>query len=348
MKIHSKVFLFGLILGLLPLWAHGQQSLLGKFYVSSVKGTVTCVVDGKVIELKKGDIIPAGGTIIQTTKGSSLTFVLSNGTSVFADENTKFAITKFDQEPFAPNNNLLMEPSNTQSHIQVLSGRMVISTPQLQSGTSMVFETPHSSTNLVSSGTETGGEKVLIEVTDTQSHVALLSGNVNIMPRGANGDFISLGEHITTGQQAFVKYTLTEAKDTDANGNPIAPAANTDDPDAKKKKKDSTSLTVTGGAEGDAVTGHIPGSTGDDADAGKGGLAAAVDKPTSVIVTKLDDSLYASLGPDLDLLSQAQSEVAFSTDSQGTSTPTIVVNPVIPTQIKQDTITSNSSLNNNG
>lgn len=205
-----KKFLFlALCIGLFPVVSigkiSGQNNILGKFYVSSIKGAVTCVSDSRIFELKKGDTVPARGAILETAAGANVTIVFSNGTGVYTDEKTRFEIKRFEQEFFAPNNNLRVEPSNSLTLVKLTVGRVVLSTPQLLSGTIMLYETPHSSVNI-------RGDKVLIEVNDKQTltHIALISGNVSVVPRGADGNFLSIGKRLATGQEAFVKYTLND------------------------------------------------------------------------------------------------------------------------------------------
>ncbi len=207
MKAIQKLVVFGLLAALLPLVGYGtltsrqKNTLLGKFYVSSVKGTVRCVSDGRIFELKKGDVVLARGTTVETAADSNITLVFSNQTAVFSDEKTRFQIEKFDQEFFAPNNNLRVEPSNSATIVKFTSGRLVINTPRLLSGTSMVYETEHSAIYIK-------GEKVLIEGDDKQTHVAMIAGTASVNVRDKDGIFVSIGKRLTTGQEAFVKKTL--------------------------------------------------------------------------------------------------------------------------------------------
>lgn len=216
MKASPKAGLLGLLLlAFIPVVSFGlitsrQNNLIGKFYVSSVKGIVTCISNGRILELKKGDAIVARGTVIETPAGGSLTLVFSNGTGAFIEEKTHLEIEKFDQEFFTPNNNLRVEPSNSSTIVRVTNGRLLIGTPRLLSGTTMVYETPHAAINIK-------GEKVLLEVSTKQTHVAMIAGNASVVPRGPDGTFVSLGRHLKTGEEAFVKRTVTgEPEDQDA------------------------------------------------------------------------------------------------------------------------------------
>lgn len=205
MRAFHRVAWFGLLLALLPLASRGaltrQNNILGKFFVSAINGTATCIVDGRINEVKKGDSFMARGAVVETTAGSNLTIVFSNQTGVYVDEKTRFEVEKFDQEFFAPNNNLRVEPSNSSTIVKLMNGRLVISTPRLLSGTTMVYQTPHAAVGV-------RGEKLLIEANEKQTHVAMIAGIATVNPRDAEGNFVSIGKRLTTSQEAFVKYTL--------------------------------------------------------------------------------------------------------------------------------------------
>jgi hypothetical protein len=260
MKALKHVLFLGLFFGLFPLVSSaklgGQNNILGKFFVSSVKGTVTCVSDSRILELKKGDTIPARGAIIDTAAGANLTIVFSNGTGVYTDEKTHFEIKRFEQEFFAPNNNLRVEPSNSLTLIYLSVGRVVLSTPQLLSGTIMLYETPHASVSVK-------GEKLLVEVNDKQTltHVALIAGNVSVVPRGADGNFLSIGKRLKTGEEAFVKYAL--------EGGDSSGAISDKEPDTKKPAIQSVA---------EAQAGNTP-STGYLGPKGSGGPAGTPGGP---------------------------------------------------------------------
>lgn len=227
MKVLQKLIVLGLLAGLLPLVGYGaltsrqKNTLLGKFFVSNVKGTVTCISDGRIRELKKGDVIVGRGAKLETSPDSNITIVFSNQTAVYVDERTKFEVEKFDQEFFAPNNNLRVEPSNSSTIVRLDQGRVVINTPRLLSGTTMVYETEHAAIYMK-------GEKILIEGDEKQTHVAMIDGNASVNVRDKDGVFVSIGKRLQTGQEAFVKRTVGGATEDSGpeNAKPkVAPAA---------------------------------------------------------------------------------------------------------------------------
>jgi hypothetical protein len=191
------VLFLGLFLTAAPALFSAEPMVPGEFFVSTVVGHVTCISDGRVLEIKHGDTIAARGSAIDTDEGAHCIVVFSNGTAVYVDENTHFDVEKFEQEFFAPTNNLRLEPSNSQMLIGLATGRLVIATPELRGGTSMVFETPEASITV-------HGGQLVIWAGEDGTHVAVISGSTTVNPRDDRGDFVAVGRRLTAGQQAFV------------------------------------------------------------------------------------------------------------------------------------------------
>jgi hypothetical protein len=195
-----------------PLPSSDRGPVACVFYVTTVTGRVECISDGKIFDLKQGDKVLARGSRVMTGDNAKIALVFSNQTTVFLSQDTEIRVDKFEQEPFTPNNNLLIEPSNSQMLIYVNVGQVVIATPQLLSGTRMVFETPHAAAFILNG--QSGGEKAFLEVTPKQTHFAMIQGKSSVVVRDKDGQLASLGTVVATNQQAFVKYTLG-AKDQD-------------------------------------------------------------------------------------------------------------------------------------
>src|SRR5665213_961855 len=110
MKHILNLFVLSLLLGLsqrMMLGAGGERHLPGKFYVTSITGTVTCVTDDRlyeaddrIVKLKKGDSFPAQGMLFFSAKDSNATLVFSNESTFFVDEKTQFKVDRFSQQPF--------------------------------------------------------------------------------------------------------------------------------------------------------------------------------------------------------------------------------------------------------
>lgn len=274
----KKLPLFCFLGGLIAIQSVGhaalnrQNNILGKFVVTTINGTATCVSDGRILELKKGDSIVARGTTIETAPKSSVVLVFSNGTGVYTDASTRLQIERFEQEFFAPNNNLRVEPSNSSTLAKLISGRVVISTPRLLSGTTMIYQTPHAAVAI-------RGEKVLIEATEQRTHVAMISGNATVNPRDATGNFVAIGKRLTTGQEAFVKYTI-DGSAPDSAASPSEPVAREPSP----------------------ATGPAPAGPSADAPTAKPAVASAV-------VLKLSGAAYSRAGDSGDQALAAGSTV---------------------------------------
>ena len=148
----------------------------------------------------------ARGVIVRTVGDAKATLVLANETSLVLAPRTELKVDKFDQEPFKPNNNLSIEPSNSQTVVLLHSGQLDIDTPQLLSGTSLVFETAHGAISILNN--QSGGEKASIAATEKQTHVQMVQGQATVRPRQPDGAFVSIGYTLKTKQQAIVKPTL--------------------------------------------------------------------------------------------------------------------------------------------
>ena len=97
---------------------------------------------------------------MKTAPGAKATLLFSNHTSLSLEEKTELRVDQYEQEPFTVALDQQVEPSNSQSHITVRSGQMDIDTPQLATGSHLVFETPHASIALLT--VASGGEKASI------------------------------------------------------------------------------------------------------------------------------------------------------------------------------------------
>lgn len=196
MKPLSKLTTYIALNCALALPALAQETVPGKFYVAEVAGVQTFIVEDKVIELHKGDSVPANGARIETGPGSSVVLVYSNGVSLFVDENTSVEIRRFDQFYFPPGiDTTVMEPSISTTIGEITRGRIVISTNQIAAGTSMVYHTPHAQVKI-------RGKQVVIEVQDQETRIAVPVGDVTVIARNASA--IDAGQLVKSGQLVIV------------------------------------------------------------------------------------------------------------------------------------------------
>jgi len=174
--------------------AISQEMIPGKAYVAETHGSVSYMVDGKTIVLKVGDTVPVQGARIETSEGSSLVLVYSNGTGIFIDQNTVVQIEKFTQVPFpAGIDTTVLEPSISNTFGRIEKGRIVLYTNQLATGTSMIYVTPTLEVKV-------RGQDVVIDTNGKDTTVTVVKGDVTVTPVNATSD--TAGEVLTAGQTA--------------------------------------------------------------------------------------------------------------------------------------------------
>lgn len=203
MKISTRLVLSAAFCVVLAGSAFAQASLPGKVFVAQVTGAVTYMVDGKVITLAKGDTIPVQGAHIETSKGASLVLVYSNGTSIYVDQGTILDINRFVQKPFPTGvDTTVMEPSTSNTLGRLTQGRVVISTNQLATGTSMIYETPDAQVRI-------RGKDIVIEVEKNTTNVVMLHGDATVT--GANAAPGNIGQVLQSGEMAVVTSSAASA-----------------------------------------------------------------------------------------------------------------------------------------
>ncbi len=193
----GRLLVAALLCGMLGSLAQAQQSVPGKIFVAELDGAVTFAGSGKALGLKKGDSAIAQGVSIETGQGGSAVVVYSNGTSLFVDQNTHIEINRFTQVPFPSSVNIAaIEPSISDTLATVRQGRVVVTTNQLATGTSMIYLTPQSQVKI-------RGKEVVIEVTDQKTRLLVISGDATVTPQNAGPD--TVGQTVHGGQMAIVQ-----------------------------------------------------------------------------------------------------------------------------------------------
>lgn len=173
---------------------NSRQNPTSKLFVADLEGVASINTGEKIEDLSKKSVHRAEGTILETQADSTNALVLSNGTGIFLDSDTRLEIRRFLQEPFQPNRtDLETEPSMSQTQTYLPRGTVGLCTSRLVAGSSMVYNTPLASVNI-------RGEKVVIEVNDDETIVSLLLGDVTIRGQGFAG-----GEVLRPGQQAVIR-----------------------------------------------------------------------------------------------------------------------------------------------
>jgi hypothetical protein len=164
-----------------------------KFYVADLEGQSSLDTGTQVEDLKDKSVHSADGSTIETNPKSKSAVVLSNGTGVFIDPDTRMEVKRFMQEPFTPNrNDPEVEPSLSQTQASIPHGTVGLCTPKMVAGSTMVYDTPQASIAI-------RGRKVVIGTDGDQTTVSLLEGDVTV-----RGDQYTGGQTLKPGQQAII------------------------------------------------------------------------------------------------------------------------------------------------
>lgn len=174
-----------------------RKSPTSKFYVADVNGFAQVNTGEKIEDLTEKSVFDADGTIIETKPDSDNAIVMSNGVGIFFKEDTKLAVKRFIQEPFQPNRtDIESEPSVSQTRNALSRGSVGLCSGKLVAGSSMVYETPHGSINVLSQSVQ----KMAVEIGDEETVVTLFEGALTL-----RGDNMAGGEALKPGQQAVIR-----------------------------------------------------------------------------------------------------------------------------------------------
>lgn len=189
----------------LPLGAVAQSpsgSPVGKVFISDVSGQAQIDTGEKIHELTRRSVYNAQGAAIETKPadqpGQSKTYlsiVYSNGTGAFLDADTRVEVKRFVQEPFTPTRtDFDVEPSISQTQAFIARGSVSLSTSRMVAGSSMVYQTPHATVNVL-------GRKMVIEATAQGTQISMVEGESTVRA-GA----LDLGGHtLRAGEQAVIR-----------------------------------------------------------------------------------------------------------------------------------------------
>jgi hypothetical protein len=189
----------------LALWTGGAAAPLAKpkspaskIYLSETEGDTQIQTGDKIYAARQATAFDAPGTVIETREKAHDAFVYSNGTGIYVGENTRLEISRFKQEPFRPDRNTsadaTIEPSVSQSEVNVPRGFVGICTSQLLSGSAMVYSTPLALVNI-------RGGKIAIESGPRETIVDLLEGDLTV--RAGEQDIG--GTVLRPGERAIVR-----------------------------------------------------------------------------------------------------------------------------------------------
>ncbi len=168
---------------------------VGKLYVASVTGESIINRGSKLEALNVKSSYVAEGSVIETKPKASNAMVLSNGTGLYLDSDSRLEIQKFAQEPFAAGRtDLEVEPSRSQTEAFVVRGSLGVCTGKLVAGSSLKY-----STSLAALSTQNA--RLVIESTPEYTRISVLDGDGLI--RG--GPLDTVGHMLHAGEQAIIR-----------------------------------------------------------------------------------------------------------------------------------------------
>jgi hypothetical protein len=175
--------------------AQGQtKSPASKLFIAETKGDTQIDTGKEIDDLTKKSVYRAEGTVIQTKADSTVSLVLSNGTGIFTDVNTRFEVRGFQQEPFRPNRtDMDDEPSVSKTHLFLDYGVIGVSTSNMVAGSTMVYETSLASATI-------RGRQAVIEAGDSITEISMIAGDATV-----TGGPLDNPHEIKAGQQIIVR-----------------------------------------------------------------------------------------------------------------------------------------------
>jgi hypothetical protein len=171
-----------------------KKSPTSKLFIAETHGDTQIDTGKEIDDLTKKSVYRAQGTVIQSKPNSNVSLVLSNGTGIYEDVNTRIEIRGFKQEPFKPNRtDLDNEPSVSKTQIFIDYGVIGVSTSNMVAGSTMTYET-----SLISATIR--GRQAVIAAGDNYTEISMVSGDATITPGP-----LDTPREIKDGQQMIVR-----------------------------------------------------------------------------------------------------------------------------------------------
>lgn len=196
---HRTFLAFALIASVFSLssQAHAEDAKRknpsSKLYIADVEGIASINTGDKIEDVTKKSVYAAEGVVLETAPESHNAIVLSNGTGIAFDPDTRLEVKRFMQEPFSPNRtDLEVEPSVSQTRAFLPRGTVGLCTSKLVAGSTMNYSTRHGNIAI-------RGRKVVIQTNDNETVVSMIEGESTV-----SGDMMAGGQSIQPGQQAII------------------------------------------------------------------------------------------------------------------------------------------------
>jgi hypothetical protein len=171
-----------------------KKSPTSKLFVAETHGDTQIDTGKEIDDLTKKSVYRAQGTVIQSKANSNVSLVLSNGTGIYEDVNTRVEIRGFQQEPFKPNRtDMDDEPSVSRTRLFLDYGVIGVSTSNLAAGSTMTYET-----SLISATIR--GRQAVIAAGDNITEISMVSGDATVTPGP-----LDTPRDVRQGQQMIVR-----------------------------------------------------------------------------------------------------------------------------------------------
>jgi hypothetical protein len=157
--------------------AHAQSAKkrpTSKLYVADLVGDAQIDRGVEIDDLTKKSVFSAEGASLETKANSNTTVVLSNGTGIYVDVNTRVQIKAFEQDAFRPNrSDIEDEPSLSRTKLVVQHGVIGVSTSKMVAGSTMLYETSLATASI-------RGRQAVIVAEDNLTVISMVQGEATV------------------------------------------------------------------------------------------------------------------------------------------------------------------------
>lgn len=157
--------------------AHAQsvkKKPTSKLYVADLVGDAQIDTGVEIDDLTKKSVFNAEGTALETKTKSNTSVVLSNGTGLYIDVDTRLSIKAFEQDAFRPNRtDIDDEPSISRTKLYVEHGCLGVSTSKMVAGSTMLYETSLATASI-------RGRQAVIVAEDNLTVISMLQGDATV------------------------------------------------------------------------------------------------------------------------------------------------------------------------
>ena len=151
-----------------------RKNPTSKLYVADQLGEAQIDTGTEIDDLTKKSVFNAEGRSIETKANSNASVVLSNGTGIYFDVETRVKISTFQQEAFRPNRaDVEDEPSISTTHLMVERGVIGVSTSKMVAGSKMVYDTPLATATI-------HGRQAVIQSLDNLTVISMYQGEATV------------------------------------------------------------------------------------------------------------------------------------------------------------------------